>query len=344
VAEIEFRGRWLGTTATADFVPATVDVIPKPNEQLMMALRQNQEPDRVNRATLPAGAAVVAESLRPLHTRYSVASPEPFSLRLYQFAFPGWRAEVDGVEVPTELGLPEGFMVIPLPAGTHVVDVRFGATPARRFAGLASALAALTTVGVAGALALRGSPHDAETRFLDEPGARRAALLVGAMTVVYGGVLAPLGWLHLASPNLQAIPAESDLFRVFGGQAALIGYTAPDGEVQPGETIEVTLYWQALQEMEDGYQSFLHLNGPDGRVVAQVDKLNPGDFPTRRWPLDRYVRDPYRLRVPASLPAGTYELTAGLWLAAEGRRLPVLDDAGTLLGDAALLGTVVVRP
>ena len=38
----EMRGRWLGTTSTADFVPATVDTIPRPTEQVVEAMRANE--------------------------------------------------------------------------------------------------------------------------------------------------------------------------------------------------------------------------------------------------------------------------------------------------------------
>ncbi|MCA9989522.1 MAG: hypothetical protein KDE29_00825, partial [Anaerolineales bacterium] len=61
----------------------------------------------------------------------------------------------------------------------------------------------------------------------------------------------------------------------FGGQIALIGYDAP-AEARPGETIPITLYWQAQQPLQINYQVFVHLLLPDGRtLVAQSDKLNP---------------------------------------------------------------------
>jgi hypothetical protein len=46
--------------------------------------------------------------------------------------------------------------------------------------------------------------------------------------------------------------------------------------------------------------------------VTQSDKLNPGDFPTRKWPVDRYVRDRHTLTLPSDLAAGDYQLTVGL--------------------------------
>ncbi|NLF64887.1 MAG: hypothetical protein GX579_09825 [Chloroflexi bacterium] len=336
----EMRGRWLGTTSTADFVPATVDVIPRPTEQVVEAMRANEIPDRVNRATLPPGTTVRAEQVRPLLARYVVSSAEPFPLRLFQFAFPGWEARVDGEPVATEVGRPEGFLVIPVPAGEHVVEVALRATPPQRAAWLVSALAAL----VAGAVALwlhrrRPAAQPAAAPVSDAP-AGPVLAAVAAAALLYG-LLAAGGWLHVESSGYQAIPAEHDLFASLNGEIALIGYDAPE-EAHAGQTVTVTLYWKAQRAAAENYQVFVHLLWPDGTIVTQSDKLNPGEFPTRRWPLDRYVRDQHRLMLPPDLPPDDYRLTAGLWLQAEGERLPVVDDMGQPLDDVVTLGSVTI--
>ncbi len=46
--------------------------------------------------------------------------------------------------------------------------------------------------------------------------------------------------------------------------------------------------------------------------------------------------------VGTSVPAGEYELVAGMYLLGTGERLPVLDDNGQTLGDTVSLGEVTV--
>jgi hypothetical protein len=339
----EMRGRWLGTTSTADFVPATVDVIPRPTEQVVEAIRAGEQPDRVNRATLPEATSVRVERLRPLHTRYLVSSDEPFPLRLFQFAFPGWQARVDGEPVATEVGRPEGFLVIPLPAGEHIVDVELVSTPAQRAAWIASAASVVVALAVGLWLRQRQPlPPDESEAALPAKGSSTGRILVAvlACALVYAGLVAG-GWLHVESTGFEAIPAQQDLFASFSGEIALIGFDAPSA-VRPGRTLTVTLYWKAQEEVSENYQVFVHLLRLDGTIAAQSDKLNPGDFPSRRWPLDRYVRDQHRLALPADLPPGAYRLSAGLWLQAEEVRLPVIDDAGRIAGDTVPLGAVAV--
>jgi uncharacterized membrane protein len=48
VLDIELSGRWLGTTSTADFVPVTVEVMPKPQPSVMAGLSSGGPVDRIN--------------------------------------------------------------------------------------------------------------------------------------------------------------------------------------------------------------------------------------------------------------------------------------------------------
>jgi hypothetical protein len=342
VLEIELSGLWLGTTSTADFVPATVEVLPEPKARMVEALNEGRPLDRVNRVTLPEGTEVVTEQITPLHDRYHSTGEQDYPLRLFLFDFPGWEATVDGEPVATELGRPEGFIVIPVPAGEHTVEVHFKNTPVRLVAEVVSLLSLLGMLVVGWGLknfnaeAQRG--RDAKKGILvsDLRGGNRPVWIVGGVVLVVFGVyvlvLSPAGVLRYESQGYVAEPAENQVIENFGEQIALIGYDVPEA-IRPGEQMDVTFYWQPWQPLDINYQVFVHLLAEDGSLVAQSDKLNPGDFPTGRWPLDKYVRDENTLAIPADLPPGTYRLSVGLWVAAEGWRLPVLDDDRTQIGD-----------
>ncbi|MEJ2754132.1 MAG: hypothetical protein P8169_15865, partial [Chloroflexota bacterium] len=125
-------------------------------------------------------------------------------------------------------------------------------------------------------------------------------------------------------------------------QIALLGYDASADELQPGDTLYLTLYWKALQGLDINYQVFVHLLGADG-LAAQSDKINPGEFPTRRWPIDKYVRDEHQLEIPADLPPGDYEVAVGLWVQSDGWRLPLLDEEGGQIGDRFTLMHLSVK-
>lgn len=342
---IENSGRWLGTTSTADYVPATVDITPPRNGQMAGAFAEGRPLDRVNRAGLPDGTTVTGEELTPLHFRYHVVAPREFRLRLFLFDFPGWTVRLDGEVIETELGRPEGFIVAPVPAGEHMVDVRFEDTPARTLAWIISGLALLITFMVGVRVSDFGNSNSQFTihnaQFLMDDGwVLGTVLVITAVTLL---ILNPLGVLHLYSQGYVAEPAETAVFADFDAQIALIGYDTNTRQARSGDTLQVTLYWKARQPQDINYRVFVHVLAPDGFLSAQSDKLNPSDFPTRRWPLDKYVLDEHTIPLPLGLAPGQYIVTAGLWDSGSVQRLPVWAADGAPIGDNFPLFTLEIR-
>ncbi len=338
ILQRELDGRWLGTTSTGDYVPVDVVIVPRPNAQVVESYRAGGPPDRVNRATLPQGTTVTLESDhdRPLTWSYRIDGDSPFVFRLFQFYFPGWTATLDDRPVSIELAKPEGFITVEVPAGSHRLVVAFHDTPVRTLAWVVSGSALLVCL----ILVLRARPSGDAGR-----SSSRASLLFllvpAAVWLFKLAVSDPLGWFRLQSEGLVVLGAERDAYYQVGEAIALIGFDwEPAG---PGETAELTLYWKALRPVPANYQVFAHLRNDAGALVAQSDRLNPGDYPTKRWPLSKYVRDEHRLGIPADLPAGVYRLAVGLWTMADGVRLPVFDQAGDRLGDSINLERLIVR-
>jgi len=343
VLEYELAGKWLGTTSTADFVPVTVDSLPRPEATLVEAIRSQQPLDRVNRVTLPKNTQIVSESVTPLRTRYHVSGDQGFLLRLFQFDFPGWQASIDGTRVETELGRPEGFLVVPVPAGEHLVEISFTNTWERKVSILISALGLIGALVVAWQFGKhRGMELVHFQEMTEEDADHWASVLptIGIVTILIGAFVVfiePSAVLRFDSEGTIAQPAQTDAYADFGGQIALIGYDFNPDIYNPGDQVDVTLYWKAMNSIDINYQVFVHLLDSEGQLVAQSDKLNPGDFPTRRWPSDKYVRDEHSFVIPYETPDGDYALSVGLWVADKGWRLPLLDTTGEQVSDNYLV-------
>ena len=117
-------------------------------------------------------------------------------------------------------------------------------------------------------------------------------------------------------------------------------------QARPGDTLKLTLYWQALEATDLSYTVFAHLLGPDGRLRAQQDNLPcRGACPTTSWVAGEVLADEYAITVPADAAPGEYRLEIGLYDGATQQRLLVFDAQGQPAGDHLLLGQVVhVRP
>ena len=124
-----------------------------------------------------------------------------------------------------------------------------------------------------------------------------------------------------------------------GEQVRLLGYDLDPSQPAPEDQLTLTLYWQALSEMETSYTVFTHLLGDDGGVVAQHDASPAGgSYPTTLWVAGEVVEDPHLLELPASLAAGTYTMEVGMYVLETGARLAVPDSA-----DGAVRFPVVIR-
>jgi hypothetical protein len=342
IVEYELTGVAVGTTSTGDFLPTTVEIPPHPEPAYLATYAAPGGRDKVNRATLPAGTVVETVSRGPTHDRFHVESSKPFILRLFAFHFPGWRATVDGQDVPIELGRPEGFITVQVPAGTHTVEVRLDAwaTPAR----LAGTLVSLLSLAILSLIAWSGRGRGPLAR-LD----RSAWLVASGVTLIFllfkvGLVDGQHDWFRRTSPPGQVLGAQhsfADAPVDFGHHIHLLGYDLPRDEVRAGGTMPLTLYWRATAPVPDNYQVFVHLTRPATHLWGQSDNLNPGDFPTGRWPLDKYVWDEHELAVLPGTPPGYYQLTVGLYTLIGGARVPVFDASGALLGDTFSLPTPV---
>ncbi len=129
----------------------------------------------------------------------------------------------------------------------------------------------------------------------------------------------------------------------FGNEIDLIGYDIDEARAQPGDTVDVTLYWRARAEMDQDYTVFTHLIDDGGEIWAQMDDQPlRGDYPTSFWDSGQVVRDQYELILPSDIPPGEYQFEVGFYLAPTAERLPVLDDAGHMLDNRVLVGPIEV--
>jgi len=149
-----------------------------------------------------------------------------------------------------------------------------------------------------------------------------------------------------------ARPAAADvqhpLVADLGDSVRLVGYNLEAAVWNPGQTVRLTLYWQARKEMNTGYVVFVHLVGPHnpatGNPLWGQEDVPPqyGERPTTGWSPGEVVADPHQVQIAAAAPPGEYELQIGMYDPATGRRLPVYDAQGQPAGDRVMLQTVRV--
>jgi len=121
----------------------------------------------------------------------------------------------------------------------------------------------------------------------------------------------------------------------------LLGYDLTTDRLKPGDTLQLTLYWQALNGMETNYTVFTHLLDEDDHIWGQKDNWPVNStYPTTKWVKGEIVIDRYDIIVDRDAPPDEYTLEMGMYDLATNERLPVLDAQGWVKDDAIILGYV----
>jgi hypothetical protein len=130
----------------------------------------------------------------------------------------------------------------------------------------------------------------------------------------------------------------------FDNKLRLRSYAYQADTYRPGETVQLTLEWEATRAMDEAYKVFVHVLGANGLPIAQQDNepLN-GTYPTSRWQRGERVSDPYAIALPANLPPGEYAVEVGLYRISDLTRLPVLGAEQQVVDDKLFLTPLVVQ-
>jgi tRNA A-37 threonylcarbamoyl transferase component Bud32 len=142
--------------------------------------------------------------------------------------------------------------------------------------------------------------------------------------------------------------------RVSGGARVSVGailkqiirldaYELPRLDYRPGDTLPVTLIWEAVEPPGQGYTVFVHLTRSDGSVISQHDGLPAnGTRPTDTWTPGDQISDNHQFLIPPDTPPGEYWLRVGMY--DDSGRLPVTDPGQASVADnVILLRSIVVN-
>ncbi|MBI2942174.1 MAG: glycosyltransferase family 39 protein [Chloroflexi bacterium] len=147
--------------------------------------------------------------------------------------------------------------------------------------------------------------------------------------------------------DVAPLEMSGDRLAAIGDDLVLVDATVTlaDALLRPGHEVAVDLVWQAADRPSRDLTVFVHLVGPEGpneQLVTQQDNppLN-GTRPLTSLTTGEVLVDPYRLRLPPTLPPGRYRLQAGLYDPRTGTREPVNRSPDEV--DRVIIGRVSVE-
>ena len=129
-----------------------------------------------------------------------------------------------------------------------------------------------------------------------------------------------------------------------GNQIALLGYTLQNDVVRVGDVLQVTLFWKALEPIQERYSVFIHLLDTENHIIGQRDSEPGGGARlTSAWKPGETITDNYGILVRPGTPSGKYLLELGMYRIDNGRRLTVTKGSDVGM-DRVLLPPIAVQP
>jgi hypothetical protein len=149
----------------------------------------------------------------------------------------------------------------------------------------------------------------------------------------------PLQTVHVLRTkpiNVRRLPYRDG--SLLDGKIELLGYELKEESIRPGGAIELTLYWQAREEIEESYIVFTHLLDSEGNIQGQQDGIPvEGMYPTPSWLAGQVVEDKHRIPIAATAPAGSYRIAVGMYQLDSLERLEAVDAEGNPLPEGQIV-------
>jgi hypothetical protein len=160
--------------------------------------------------------------------------------------------------------------------------------------------------------------------------------------VTFMGLVTALVPFTVIGPHYQPPPALSpaELAQVPNplgaagdfGEMKLLGYSLPQASVQPGQSLRLTLYWQAEIAMDRNWSIFVHVVDDQGVIVAQRDRYpGNGSLATTLLSAGQTFADTYVIPIPVvTVAPAAAHIEVGLYDLSDGTRLPLASGTDAL--------------
>lgn len=347
----------IGTTSFGEYLPIWVQQTPR-ESPLEPMYQTGTAIERLDLAYLPPEATIEAARYGFNRSELVIISPQPYQAIFHTFYFPGWQALIDGRPGAIAPVSERGLIGVPMPAGRHQLQLRFGETPVRLIADGLSVLALIivVTLNVKTHHASRFTFHVLRTP--DQ--ALRITHYVSHFTAGQFFTFALLALVLIIAKAFYFDRYDTALKHTFDGTGVagagaarqvnfghrinLLGYDLNHESVAAGKAFDLTLYWQARQSLATDFSALVQLVDEQQHIYAGQDNLHPGSLPTSRWEPWGFVQDHHSIQVPPGTPPGAYFLVTGLYDPETWARLAVIDGGDPGWSDVVAIPVTVEKP
>ncbi|MEO8610314.1 MAG: 6-pyruvoyl-tetrahydropterin synthase-related protein [Chloroflexota bacterium] len=311
VAQVEYEQQGYGVAVVPpnQAIPSTVPDNLAPNRFLF----EGYQAGVINKITPSQLNSAIQLGLLDHNTHsdtYQLRTNGPITLDILTAYFPGWKAFLSDHTIPLTLNPETGLMRASVPTTTNnELSIVLGSTPIRTASWIITWDLLLILAVVTWGRLRRSRPIYNENELLSYREIRLAALvllLCAAIIYAFNDVSLPLSLRMKSGYELQNSTVVQN--RTDSGMN-LLAFRLDNNRFQPGQTVDLTLFWQAQRSLIENYRVRVHfINNRDGSVWNYTQWHEPGFYPTRRWKSGLYVRDDYHFQLEPDMTPGNYQI------------------------------------
>ena len=164
------------------------------------------------------------------------------------------------------------------------------------------------------------------------------------MTLLSGEDTVTLDEIDLVVPEGITVPNSVSVN--FGDEMRLLGYFLERRILSRDDTLSLTLFWEAVQQMDENYTISVQILGQGQQSIGQNDSWpHSGDFPTSTWQMDDLIGDRIEIDIATDAAPGVYDVQIVVYrLDGDGtiQRLARITDDRRIVDDFMLLTEVRV--
>jgi hypothetical protein len=235
---------------------------------------------------------------------------QPLIMNWQTAYFPGWEAWLDDLKLDVRQSPLTGLIDIRLPrTSNRELTIVLTSTSVRDAGAVLTALSALILVLVLRQRVRTAVEPDRDFPLLTIEQTRLIFVLMISFGIIFALTALPNAPLKLR-PRINSGLADIDLINIqtdVGLQ--LFGYRLADTLFQPGNTVDLSLYWRALRVLPDNYRVRVSLFDVNRTIEwARQPVRDPAGLPARRWTTSGYIADHYRIALPEDILPGSYQI------------------------------------
>ena len=119
--------------------------------------------------------------------------------------------------------------------------------------------------------------------------------------------------------NFEAPPISHPINANFNNELVLLGYNLPARRVEPGQQLDLILYWQLLRVVKEDYFIFSHLLDSNQMVLSRFDRRLQEGYPVAFWHPGEIVEDRRRIPIMPETPNGLAWVRIGGYAQTDGK-------------------------